>query len=84
MTWGHATTPIEVPVFVTADGRTRRTASWLGRLLGLALAAWLAAVIAGGTGFASMPQLTGHLVLRASGGHVLVKDSPAHDRGDRT
>jgi hypothetical protein len=52
-------------VFVTADGRVRPHFRWLGRLLALLLTGWLAAIGAGGTGFATLPPLPGHLAVRA-------------------
>ena len=54
----------EAPVFVAADGRVRARSRWLGRALAIALAAWLAAVVAGGTGFTSLPPLPTHVAAR--------------------
>lgn len=60
----HDSYAVEAPVFVTADGRARPQARWLGRMLALVLAAWLVAVGAGGTGFGSLPPLPTHLAAR--------------------
>lgn len=55
---------VEVPVFVTGDGRVRPHTRWLGRGVALLLTGWLAAVAAGGTGFATLPPLPSHLAAR--------------------
>jgi hypothetical protein len=55
--WEGSALAVEPHVFVTADGRARRTTRWLGRLVAVALAAWLIAVVVGGSGFASLPLL---------------------------
>jgi hypothetical protein len=47
----------EKPVFVTPDGRPRRRPRWLGRLVGLVLAAWVISVVVGASGFATVPAL---------------------------
>jgi hypothetical protein len=57
---------VEMPVFVTLDGRARPHARWFGRLLALLLAGWIAAIAAGGTGFATLPPLPVRVAVRAS------------------
>lgn len=52
----------ERPVFVTPDGRHRRAPRWVARAVATALVAWVAAVLAGGTGFGALPPLSAHLV----------------------
>jgi hypothetical protein len=55
-------------VFATADGSTRRSVRWVGRLTAVAMTAWLVALIAGGSGFAALPQLPSYVALHAHPG----------------
>ena len=48
-------------VFTTPDGSVRPGVRWIGRLVALALVAWVAALIAGGSGFATLPQLPSYI-----------------------
>ena len=68
-----ATTPHalgEQPIFVTSNGRQRRAPRWLGRGFAVALAAWIASVVAGGSGFSALPPLPAGLAMRPPTAHI--------------
>jgi hypothetical protein len=56
----------DLPVFVTANGRPRRSPTWAGRLAAFLLALWIASVVVGALGFARLPLLSPAVALHAA------------------
>ena len=70
-------------VFATANGRARRHPRWLGRALGAMVAAWMTAILLGGSGFVHLPAL-GALPRNHRHHHGTVVASQRLDRDART
>jgi hypothetical protein len=59
------------PVFATADGASRWVVRWMGCASALLLTAWVAAVMVGALGTASLAPLGRHLLSAQPALHVL-------------
>jgi hypothetical protein len=59
------------PVFATADGASRSVVRWMGRASALLLSAWVAAVMVGAMGTASLAPLGRHLFAPPPGLHMI-------------
>jgi hypothetical protein len=64
-------THADQPVFATADGASRWVVRWMGRASALLLGAWVAAVMLGALGTASLAPLGRHLFAAQPGLHMV-------------